>query len=146
MEHQPSKLAALLTLCLAALLALPDGAHAEEAASALPPAELETAKAMQAEAESLRKAADALLEEETAACARKFLENDCRNAARKRHLESLRAARGLAAQGRKMEYQARVKEREAKRRARAAKVAERGSKTAPDCLSQESCAAEAALP
>ena len=143
MEHRSQKLAALLTLCLVALFAPSGHACAEEAAPMPQSAELETAQAMQTEAESLRKAADALLEEETAACAQKFLENDCRNAARKRHLESLRAARSLAAQGREMEYQARVKARESKRRERAAKAAERGGEPAPDCrFSQESCDAD----
>ncbi|MDR2625006.1 MAG: hypothetical protein LBC37_01590 [Zoogloeaceae bacterium] len=149
MEHRSQNLAALLILCLAMLLS--GAARAQEAEPAPQNATLlETAKTMQAEAESLRKAADARLEEENAVCARRFLENDCRDAARKRHLESLRASRHLAAQGRKLEYQARVQERDAKRKERAAKAEARkqgGDVAAPlDCSAPESCEADATPP
>ncbi|MDR3158011.1 MAG: hypothetical protein LBU11_03150 [Zoogloeaceae bacterium] len=147
MEHRSQNLLALLILCLAAQSG---AARAWEAEPAPRNAVLlETAKTLQAEAESLREAADARFEEETAVCARRFLENDCRNAARKRRLESLRASRRLAAQGRKLEYRARVQERDAKREERAAKAAARkqGSDAADsDCSAPDACETSAAPP
>jgi hypothetical protein len=134
MEYRPQNLAAQLMAGLVAL-AFVVGAQADDPAHQ---DDLASAQAMQAKAESLRKAADARLEEENAACTRKFLENDCRNAARERHLESIRASRRLAAQGREMEYRVRVRERESKRRERAAR-AEKKKAAAPECRPQESC-------
>jgi hypothetical protein len=147
MEHRPQSLAAFLILCLAAHF----GAARAADADAAPLQDMATAQSMQAEAESLRNAADARLDEETAACARKFLENDCRNAAKKRHLESLRESRRLAARGREMEYQARLRERDSKRQERAAKAEARKqeseeSESSPRCPTQESCDNEPVAP
>jgi hypothetical protein len=164
MEHRPQNLAACLIACLAALSFAVRAQEAEptrEAAGcaagdavcpqdprAAARRDMEAAQVMQAEAQSLRDAADARLDEEIAACARKFLKNDCRDAARKRHLESLRESRRLAAQGRELEYQARVREREIKRGERAVKAEKRtpDNEDAPDCSARESCGNEAVAP
>ncbi|MDR2364304.1 MAG: hypothetical protein LBD68_00400 [Zoogloeaceae bacterium] len=160
MEYRSKSLAACLIALAALVVRAQDDESAREAsgcagdgclqqelyATAL--RDIEAARSIQENAQSLRDAADARFEAEAAACARKFLENDCRNAARERQLESLREARRLAAQGREMEYQARVREREIKRRERAAKAEKRkpDSEGSPVCSSRESCGNEAVAP
>jgi hypothetical protein len=79
------------------------------------------------QAADLRSSADAQLATEEAGCARKFLENDCRNAARAWRLERINEARRLDAEGRALEYRARLQEREAKQEERAAEQERRAA-------------------
>lgn len=79
---------------------------------------LEQGQNLQREAASLREQADRRLAEEETQCAQKFMVNDCRNEAKARHLDSVREARRLDAEGREQEYKARLELRAAKQHER----------------------------
>ncbi|MDR2637085.1 MAG: hypothetical protein LBB55_01985 [Zoogloeaceae bacterium] len=144
MENRPQTLATRLIFVF--LLACPfpaSSASAQEAESFT--RQIELGREMQAEADHRREIIDDRLKEEEAACAREFLSNDCRKAARKRYLEDLTAIRQLAAEGREMERQGKLREREqnqlqraADEEARAAKDAERAAETAREREARQS--------
>jgi colicin import membrane protein len=64
---------------------------------------LDKAEAMRAEGRARQDEADRLLEQRNTECARKFLINDCRNAAAREHLKTLRETRRLENDGRNIE-------------------------------------------
>lgn len=64
---------------------------------------LDKAAAMQAEGKARQAEADRLLEQRNAECAGKFLINDCRNAAAREHLKTVRETRRLESEGRNIE-------------------------------------------
>ncbi|MDR1647320.1 MAG: hypothetical protein LBR88_04700 [Zoogloeaceae bacterium] len=80
---------------------------------------------LQQEAARSRTEADTRLTEENAACQHRFLVNGCIADAKKRHLETLRRAREMEAEGRDLEYQARTEERALKEAQRASDAAAR---------------------
>jgi hypothetical protein len=92
-----------------------------EALPQTPETLLAAGQRLREQAATLKAAADAQQAAEEAGCASKFLENDCRNAARARHLERINETRRLDAEGRELEYRARLLEREAKQEERAAR-------------------------
>lgn len=93
---------------LIVLLAMPcaglaaDGAASDDQEAAWQE-RLDKAEAMRAEGRARQAAADQLLEERNTACAKKFLINDCRNAAAREHLKTVRETRRLENDGRKLE-------------------------------------------
>lgn len=127
----PPLSAALLAL-LPALL-LPLAAFADPAAerSAL----LERARVMQDEAKAEEKAADALFKTESDACYKKFQINSCLEAARKKHIASLRDAKRKALAGDEIE-------RDVRRSDLAAKDAQRASAAPQRAIEQAEKAAE----
>ncbi|GHU15511.1 hypothetical protein FACS189441_7280 [Betaproteobacteria bacterium] len=123
MAHQPQTLA---TLCILIAWAAMAEAAEPDAREQTPPAAPKSAaellaagKTLQEQAAALREAADRQLEIAEAACAKKFMVNDCRNDARSERLESINEARRLDAEGRELEYRAHLLEREAKEQQRA---------------------------
>lgn len=96
-------------------------AHAAESVQLSPEgaAALEKGLALQQQATELRAQADTQLEAESRLCQKKFLVNDCITDAKARHLENIRAARQMDAEGRELEYQARQEERALKEQQRA---------------------------
>ena len=93
---------------LIVLLAMPCAGLAADAAAsddrdAAWQERLDKAEAMRAEGKARQADADQLLEQKNAECARKFLINDCRNAAAREHLKVVRETRRLENEGRNIE-------------------------------------------
>lgn len=84
------------------------------------PSTLEEAKAQRARATQMKKAADQLYASEQEACYKKLLVNDCLEAAKKRHTQSIVEARNLDIPARHFEREAKRADVEAKEAKRAA--------------------------
>lgn len=118
MENRSFSVAAGLILLLAlpfAALAAESGVDAEQQADWQ--ARLDKASAMQAESTARQAEAERLLAEKYTACAKKFLVNDCRNAAYKEHLKTTHETRRQENEGKALERevqkeQARERERQ----------------------------------
>jgi len=115
MAYRSKTLVARLSLCGSLLFATSLWA-AEIQLSPEGAAALEKGLDLQQQAKVLRDTADKKLEEDELVCAEKFLVNDCRNAAKASHLEQVRKARSMEAEGRGLERKARLEERNLKQK------------------------------
>lgn len=86
---------------------------------------LEEAQAQRIHAEAMKSEAEQRYASEQAACYKKFLVNDCLEAARNRHTQSLNEARTLDKAGREVEREAHRQEVEAKEARRTAAASQR---------------------
>lgn len=132
-----AQLARLIALLVVSFAALADDTGPSPEQLAEWQAQLERAATLQADAEAQILAADKVLAEKSAACAKKFLINACRNEAVAEHLLVTEEARRLENEGKALEREvkkAQYADKEARRAAQAplreAELAERQSETA----------------
>jgi colicin import membrane protein len=128
MENRSLSVVAGLIVLLAmpcAAQAVDDPANADQEAAW--EARLDKAAAMQAESKSRQAEADQVLERKYTECAKKFLINDCRNAAARDHLKVTRETRRLENEGKAMEREVKREQMAERERQRAEEAPRRAA-------------------